>query len=163
MALLITCPECKSEARLVALGRVVEHTRPEGTICVFVQTPGNTLKGDGASSAGITAHDLEKLDERRANLLAYQVAKREKHERAKVNAENAKAKERAKNKKHECPVCLGWVAARPSGELAAHIKPTSGRWCGGGEKPSESQRNKAAKGKSPWTSSGGLPSLGKHN
>lgn len=94
--------------------------------------------------------------------------KREAFERdraAERAAEKAAAEAQGKKGKpprEVCKACLRAVSVRASSPtgLQAHQRP-NGRWCGGGAKPSEAQRNGTAKGKSVHTVSGGLPGLGK--
>ena len=65
-------------------------------------------------------------------------------------------------KREVCKTCLRAVrvqASNPTG-LQAHQKP-NGRWCGGGAKPTEAQRDRSAAGTSVRTVPGGLPGLGK--
>jgi len=135
------------------------HFDHEGDLCPFVRT----AHSPGGKSLSIEERDRRRETQKalRAKLLA------EKEAAAALERERKRARQREFIRQENamttnCPVCgekVKWVRNR--GELSAHQKPDSRRWCKGGVEPTERQRAQSRKHRSVWTISGGLPTLGK--
>ncbi len=147
MPVMITCPTCKGTVRLLRGGAVAMHFDNEGDLCPFTQT---------ARSAERKA-PKRYTPEQRAEILG--------REKKRVPGEKpSKARQPADEgrPKVECSKCQQVVrlAKKADGTLEAHRRQ-SGRWCTGGAAPSEKQMKAVGRGRSVWTVSGGLPTLGK--
>ena len=147
MPVIIVCPTCRADVRLLVGGAVASHGDPR---CPFTRTPSSQTKSRSPKAAK-AAQTAKAVRQKELRVIT----------RAKKAAELAAA-EAKKRLKAVCPVCgrLVRVNRGTATGLSAHLKP-SGRWCAGGAQPTEAQRNKARAKRSVWAVSGGLPGLGR--
>lgn len=148
MPVVITCPRCKRQARVIAGGRVAFHFDSEGNQCDFVRTA-RSSGGGGRKPKSIAPERLPKVV-------------------AAVEQELARKKGRTGQRggqgrgRLSCPKCEQHVKRiGDSDRLGAHRNPRSNRWCSAGEEPTDKQRRQGLKRRSVWTVSGGLPTLGR--
>ena len=133
MPVIITCPRCKRQARVIAGGRVAFHFDSEGDQCDFVRT--------ARSSGGGRRKPKAIAPERLPKIVAA------------VERELARKKERTGHKSGQargrltCPKCEQHVKRiGDSDRLGAHRNPRSNRWCSAGEEPTEIRREGVRKG-----------------
>ena len=147
MPVIIMCPTCRSDVRLLVGGAVAAHGDPR---CTFKRTASSQTKtrSPKAVTAAQTAEAVRQKGLR--------VSAREK------KAAELAAAEAVKRLKAVCPTCGRQVRVNrgTATRLSAHQKPNA-RWCGGGAEPTAAQRNKARAKRSVWAVSGGLPGLGR--
>lgn len=151
MPVIIVCPTCHADVRLLVGGTVAAHGDPR---CPFTRTPSSKTKirSPKEVKAATTAAQLAEAVRQRDLRVAARVK-----EAAELAAVEAK-----KRLKAVCPVCGRQVRVNrgTATGLSAHLNPNS-RWCAGGAEPTEAQRNKARAKRSVWAVSGGLPGLGR--
>ena len=156
MPILIDCPTCHQQVTVRSGGQVDRHMA--GTrVCTFTKT---------ASSDSRPKQVFSDSDRRKAAARALMAEQEQERQVARAEARARKQARRAEREPKparvtvECPRCKQMVTEKDGGVLAAHQRP-SDRWCGGGVQPTPGQRKKAAKRRSVWTTSGGLPTLGR--
>ncbi|THG33257.1 hypothetical protein [Naasia lichenicola] len=137
MPVLITCPTCGAEVRLLPDGHVKVH-RIGGALCSFVRTASSASVGQENPFADPVKRQA--LQERRALLKVQEAAAKEREKRSKELR-----KKRAQADK----------ALRDKLQLKQKID--------GLTRTDRRKRKKTKGGGSVWTISGGLPSLGKRN
>lgn len=101
------------------------------------------------SAVAVSRDVLSKVQANNSALRARSAAKRQ--------AATPETEDPPKKIQSICPVCRQPLKRN----RAAHTNKT-GRWCKGGDPPTEGQLDRAAKGKHVRTVSGGLPTLGRH-
>jgi len=149
---IIECPTCGANVRLRAEGFVDPHPGNRGQVCTFTRT---AFSRGGSTK---TAEERAEIARRAKEAINKRPAKTP----AQPTEKTAAAKPKPKPARRECPRCGRRVgASAKTGDLAAHTRPDSARWCKGGAEPSDAQRHRAAPKRSVWTISGGLPTLGR--
>ena len=141
------CPECHSTVQLMRGGLVKPHLAANGHPCTFTRTANNLTSVRNGLSA--TPESRAALADLRSS---QKVMKQESVQEQRQQHVKAKAK---------CPICGRMVGKHHLGTLATHKKP-SGRYCTGGDQPTEEQRQ-AQKFRNAWRVivPGGAPGLGK--
>lgn len=154
MAVVIKCPMCGAQVRVLTEGYVERHDA-DGRACAFTRTAHSGTR----PRLQLTDADRAKSERRKAARVAELAAVKAKVE---TRAKKPPKPPKPPVQKEECPVCGRVVTRKKQGPLVAHTKPTSGRWCKGGDTPTDAQRARNAKRRSVWTVGAGLPTLGRH-
>lgn len=159
VAVIISCPVCEAQVRLLPDASVEAHQNAAGAACSFTRTAGSGW----APKQVFTREELERAAERQAMLKAKKDALRVMAEEGRQRKREATARPKAPvPEKTACPKCGRSVRPTRAGALPAHTpSKRSRRWCPGGLEPTQKQKDSLYEGGSIRTVSGGLPGLGR--